>query len=76
MTQTITASEANQAFSKLLRLVQAGEDFVVMSRGRAVARVVPYVEGTKSSNLAGVVQRLKKLPIRDLPNWTRDDLYQ
>ena len=33
MTQTITASEANHAFSKLFQLIQAGEEFMVTSRG-------------------------------------------
>jgi prevent-host-death family protein len=76
MTKTISAAQANQGFSSLLREVQQGEDFVVLSRGRAVARVIPYSESQSSAKLAEVMERLKELPIRQLDNWSRDDLYQ
>ena len=38
MDRAISASEANQRFSEMLREVGQGDSFVVMSRGRAVAR--------------------------------------
>lgn len=76
MTDTISASQANQAFSRMLREVQQGKDFIVVSRGRAVARLIPYVETTSSKNLAAVMDRLSQLPDRDLPGWTRADLYE
>lgn len=76
MTKTISAAQANQGFSSLLREVQQGEDFIVLSRGRAVARVVPYLDVPKSANLFAVVERLKQLPVRELADWKRDDLYQ
>ena len=41
MERAISASEANQRFSELLREVQEGESFVVTSRGRPVAKVTP-----------------------------------
>ena len=75
MTLTITASDANQAFSKMLRQVQQGQDFVVMSRGRAVARVIPYTEDKVQTGLISLLDRLEALPHRCLPNWSRDDLY-
>jgi prevent-host-death family protein len=75
MTHTITASQANQAFSKLLREVQQGEDFVVMSRGRAVARVIPYKEAKSGDGISRMLGKLEKLPHRRLDNWSRDDLY-
>ncbi|MEN9855005.1 MAG: hypothetical protein RL186_1220 [Pseudomonadota bacterium] len=75
MTKTLSAAEANQGFSNMLRQVQQGEDFIVLSRGRAVARVVPYVDEPNSAKLAEIVAELRQLPERDLPDWTRDDLY-
>jgi prevent-host-death family protein len=75
MTHTITASQANQAFSKLLRQVQQGEDFVVMSRGRAVARVIPYSEPLTENGISNMLAKLEQLPRRQLDNWSRDDLY-
>jgi prevent-host-death family protein len=75
MTHTITASQANQAFSKLLRQVQQGEDFVVMSRGRAVARVIPYTETKLENGISNMLAKLEKLPQHRLNNWSRDDMY-
>jgi len=39
MNKAISASEASQSFSKILREVAEGQTFTVMWRGRAVARV-------------------------------------
>jgi prevent-host-death family protein len=41
MPETITAREANQHFSRLLREVAAGREFIVTRNGVAVARIVP-----------------------------------
>ncbi|WP_082166158.1 type II toxin-antitoxin system Phd/YefM family antitoxin [Sphingobium salicis] len=41
MDRAISASEANQHFSELLREVSEGASFTVMSRRRPVARVMP-----------------------------------
>ncbi len=38
--ETITAREANQNFSRLLRRVESGEEFVVTRNGQPVARIV------------------------------------
>ena len=75
MTNTISASEANQGFSAMLRQVQQGEDFVVTSRGRAVARVIPFEENSEPSNFLHLLEKLEKLPHRVLKDWSRDDLY-
>lgn len=75
MTTLISATQANQQFSSLLRKVQEGEEFVVMSRGRAVARVLPVEEATRKKDVAGLIERLKKLPRKTLPDWKRQDLY-
>ena len=40
MAETVTAREANQHFSRLLREVAEGQSFVITHRGRPVARLV------------------------------------
>lgn len=42
--KTITAREANQRFSKVMREVQEGYEFVVTKRGRAVMRLSPVAK--------------------------------
>lgn len=41
MAETVTARDANQHFSRLLREVAEGKSFVITHRGRPVARLVP-----------------------------------
>jgi prevent-host-death family protein len=41
MQRSVSAREANQQFSRLLRDVEAGAEILVTRRGRPVARIVP-----------------------------------
>jgi prevent-host-death family protein len=41
MHRSVSAREANQQFSRILRDVEAGAEVVVTRRGRPVARIVP-----------------------------------
>ena len=41
MSNTITLREANQAFSRCIREVEAGEEFVITRNGKPVARLTP-----------------------------------
>lgn len=41
MTRTITLREANQSFSRCVRAVEAGEEFIITRNGNPVARLVP-----------------------------------
>jgi prevent-host-death family protein len=41
MSKTITLREANQAFSRCVREVEAGEEITITRKGRPVARLVP-----------------------------------
>jgi prevent-host-death family protein len=36
--------QANQDFARLVRAIRAGEEVVLLDRGRPIARVVPVVE--------------------------------
>ena len=41
MSKKITLREANQSFSRCIRAVEAGEEYVITRNGRPVARLVP-----------------------------------
>lgn len=79
MDRLITATEANQRFSEMLRDVQSGESFVVTSRGKPVARLVPINEATaiaeQRRKVHDFLDYVETLPIRDAGPWKRDDLY-
>lgn len=45
MSKTISLRDANQRFSRCIREVEAGEEFVITRNGKPVARLVP--EGGK-----------------------------
>jgi len=77
MERVITATDANQRFSQMLRDVQGGESFVVLSRGRPVARVVPAGPAdNQRSDMGRLLAYLEKQPRRSLQGWTRGDLYE
>lgn len=76
MERAISASEANQRFSELLRDVAEGDSFTVMSRGRPIARVSPIDRQAEQQSVARLLAFVAKLPIRHAGGWTRDDLYE
>ena len=76
MERAISASDANQRFSELLREVSEGESFTVMSRGRAVARVLPVDRDREQRSIQYLLNFVSGLPIRHAGNWSRDDLYE
>jgi prevent-host-death family protein len=42
MSKSISLREANQAFARCVREVEAGEEYVITRNGRPVARLVPF----------------------------------
>ena len=44
MTRIITLREANQGFSRHIRAVEAGEEFVITRNGTPVARLTPATQ--------------------------------
>ena len=77
MDRLITATEANQRFSQVLREVAEGESFTVTSRGRAVARVTPVRDGDEEIRLrqAKLLGYLKSRDPFQVKPWKREDLY-
>ncbi len=76
MDKAISASEANQRFSELLREVANGNSFTVMSRGRPVARVLPVDRAGERRAVQDLLKFVRNLPIRDAGEWSRTDLYE
>lgn len=75
MDRAISASDANQHFSELLRDVAEGESFTIMSRGRAVARVLPVDRDGERRRLGDLLDYVRGLPARNAGRWSRDELY-
>jgi prevent-host-death family protein len=75
--KAVSASEANRQFSQVLREVAAGESFVVVSRGTAVARIVPADVERRQREVARklLVDRLRSQQPTGTRDWTRDELY-
>lgn len=76
MDRAISASEANQRFSELLRDVAEGDSFTVISRGRPVARVLPVDRDQERRSIARFLKFVADLPRRRAGPWSRDDLYE
>lgn len=76
MDRAISASEANQRFSEMLRDVAEGESFTVTSRGRPVARVTPVDRGQEQGAVEKLLRFAETLPVRYAGDWSRADLYE
>jgi prevent-host-death family protein len=76
MERAISASEANQHFSELLRDVAEGQSFTVMSRGRPVARVLPIDRNRQRRSINRLLKFVAGLPVRHSVDWSRADLYE
>ena len=78
MDRVITATEANQRFSEVLRDVSAGESFTVTSRGKPVAEITPPKAAKRPSkeDLRALFDEMHKLPGLITGPWTRDELYE
>jgi prevent-host-death family protein len=76
MDRIITAREANERFTEILREVDAGESFTLTSSGRPVARMVPADVEKRLSNLKKMWEEMDKLPAIVTGPWTRDELYE
>ncbi len=81
MTKMISLREANQAFSRCIREVEAGEEYVITRKGRPVARLVPVshermLTPEQEAARARALERMKKgWPIGAGP-LDRDELYE
>jgi prevent-host-death family protein len=78
MVRTVTVTQAHQNLSRLLRDVSSGQEVVVTSRGKPVARLVQIdaPEGAeRSRRFDQALEQLDRLPPVTIGAWSRDELY-
>lgn len=78
---TVTATEANRSFSKLLREVERGNRVTVTSHGRHVAVIVPVDDdATVRERRAKALEALHRRRLTQkhitVGSWTREELYE
>lgn len=79
---TITAAEANRAFSSLQRRASAGETVVVTSRGRPVAQIGPFQDEAAAEALrreaakSALLEHLRTVKPQIVGPRTREELYE
>ena len=77
----ISATEANQNFSKLLARVQKGKAVEITVRGEVVAEMKPVKkadrisEAERQKSWDAFMERLRNQPALGVPRGTRDELY-
>jgi prevent-host-death family protein len=78
MDEAVSIADASRRLSRILREVREGYSYVVTSRGRPVARIVPAAshEGTATRLRAALMQRLERQPVVDVGRLSRDELYE
>ena len=76
--QTVRAVDANRHFSSVLKQVSHGEEFLVISRGKPVATILP-VRKADNAHIAArslLLDRLGNQEPTGVRNWNRDELYE
>ncbi len=81
MTKTVSAAQANREFSKLMKLVESGEEVVVTSRGKPTIKLVPVIEVDHAAlrrqrAFDALTRRLESQTAQNLPRATREDMYE
>lgn len=76
--QTVRAVDANRQFSSVLKQVSQGEEFLVVSRGKPVATILPFRKADNAHIAARgmLLDRLCKQEVTGVRTWTRDELYE
>jgi prevent-host-death family protein len=79
--KTVSTTQASREFSKLMRIVEAGEEVVVTSRGRPRVKIVRADDtdsemARRQKAFDALTLQLKNRPILNLPRATRDDMYE
>ena len=76
MDRLVSATEANQRFSEMLRDVSAGGSVTITSRGRPVARLVPVERKDRKAAIDALLAMSRALPVHYSGPWSREDLYE
>jgi prevent-host-death family protein len=75
--KTMAAADANRQFSAVLREVARGEQILVVSRGKPVAKIIPVeaMAGEREAARTALLARLQRQAPSGHRGWTRDELY-
>jgi prevent-host-death family protein len=76
MDETISVTETKRRFRLLLRSVREGRSYVLTSRGKPIARIIPATQETLLGARAALLARLADQPIVHTRRWTRAELYE
>jgi prevent-host-death family protein len=76
--KSLSSADANRNFSAVLREVSQGEEILVISRGKPVAKItkVDVKEKTRAAAKNTLLQRLQSQAISGSRNWSRAELYE
>ncbi|MFZ2005482.1 MAG: type II toxin-antitoxin system prevent-host-death family antitoxin [Stellaceae bacterium] len=80
MSKTITLRDANQGFSRCIRAVEAGEEFVITRNGKPVAKLTPVggkrvLTPEQQAARARTIQRMEKGWPLGTERLSREELY-
>jgi prevent-host-death family protein len=75
--QSVRAVDANRQFSKILKQVSQGEEFLVISRGTPVASITSAKKADRARLAAqkALFERLRGQEATNIQTWTRAELY-
>jgi prevent-host-death family protein len=78
--KTISARDANQAFSRLLRDVEQGEEILITKHGEPVAVLSAYRPLHAGTERAAAIDRIVRLMRKGLPlggrRFSRDEMHE
>ena len=79
--RTVPAREANQAFSRILSLAEAGEEIVITRRGRPVATLRPWSPPELTPERQAAIEHAIRLmenapPLGKARRFTRDEMHE
>ena len=76
--RSVTAREANQVFSRILKAAESGETVVITRRGKPVAIIAPY--RTRGREREQAIERIVTMMRRGLPiggrRFSRDEMHE
>ena len=76
--RAVTAREANQAFSRILKAAESGESVVITRRGEPVAIIAPYraQDRERERAIGRIVAMMREgLPVGDR-RFSRDEMHE
>ena len=78
MEKVVSASEANQRFSRLLRDAENGDTIVITRRGvpRWKLQRLDDDAQARAERIKALVEKMRARPITYTGRWTREELYE